>query len=80
MATEVAFISRKRIRKHFPLMIMMHLSCMALYALFPKDFDKKEALQMDDIRAGVLQGDWNLVSLPNLSQKIIIHVPKQVLE
>lgn len=80
MVTVTALISRRRIRKPFPLIIMMHLSFTALCAVFPEDFDKKEAWQMDDIRAGVLQGDWNLVSLHNFSQKIIIHVPKQVLK
>lgn len=34
---------------------------------------------MDDIRAGVLQGDWNLISLHNLCQKVIAHVPNKFL-
>lgn len=80
MVTVAALISKRGIRERFPLTIMMHLSFTALCAAFSKDFDKKAAWQMDDIRAGVLRGDWNLVSLHNLSQKIIIHVPKQVLE
>lgn len=80
MVTVAALISRRRIRKRFPLTIMMHQSFMALCAVFPEDFDNKEAWQMDDIRAGALQGDWNLIFLHNLSQKIIIHVPKQVLK
>lgn len=34
---------------------------------------------MDDIRTGVLQGDWNLISLHNLCQKVIAHVPNKFL-
>lgn len=43
MVTVAAFISGKRIRKHFPVTVMMHQSFAAMCAVFPKDFDKKEA-------------------------------------
>lgn len=81
MATEATLISGERIRKPFPLTITMHLIFITLCAVFPRDFFqmRKHDKWMTSEQAECT-GGWNFISRHVVGQKIIKHVPKQVLQ